>query len=244
MPIDYLRELVEYWREKYDWRAREARLNQLSHFRTRIDGQSIHFIHARSKHPDAQPLLIIHGWPGSVVEFLDVIPRLTDPESHGGTAADAFHVVAPSLPGYGFSEPTRSPGWDVERIAHAFIELMARLGYARYASQGGDWGAQITTRIGAFDPEHCSRRPPEHAAWARLPRRRSPSPKATKPTWPSWPSSRRGSRPTRTCRPPSPRPSVRGSTIRRRVCSPGSSRSSAPGATATATRRTPSAAIS
>jgi pimeloyl-ACP methyl ester carboxylesterase len=155
IPIDYLRELIGYWRDEYDWRAQEARLNQLEHFRTRIDGQSIHFIHARSPHANAFPLLLTHGWPGSVVEFLDVIPRLTEPERHGGSAADAFHVIAPSLPGYGFSEPTRTPGWDVPRIARAFIELMARLGHARYGAQGGDWGAQVTTRIGAFDPEHC-----------------------------------------------------------------------------------------
>jgi pimeloyl-ACP methyl ester carboxylesterase len=155
-PVDYVRELVEYWRDKYDWRAQEARLNQLAHFRTRIDGQSIHFIHARSAHAGAFPLLLMHGWPGSVVEFLDVIPRLTDPEAHGGRAADAFHVIAPSLPGYGFSEPTRTRGWDVRRIARAFIELMRRLGYARYGAQGGDWGAQIATRIGPLDPEHCA----------------------------------------------------------------------------------------
>jgi epoxide hydrolase len=156
IPIGYLRELVEYWRDTFDWRAQEARLNQLAHFRTRIEGQSIHFIHARSAHADAFPLLITHGWPGSVVEFLDVIPRLTDPEAHGARAADAFHVIAPSLPGYGFSEPPRGPGWDVQRIAQAFTELMGRLGYARYGAQGGDWGAQVTTRIGALDPSHCA----------------------------------------------------------------------------------------
>jgi epoxide hydrolase len=156
IPIDYLRELVDYWRDEYDWRVHEARLNELPHFRTRIDGQSIHFIHARSAHVDAFPLLITHGWPGSVVEFLDVIPRLTDPEAHGGRDDDAFHVIAPSLPGYGFSEPTRTRGWDVRRIARAFIELMGRLGYLRYGAQGGDWGAQVATRIGAFDPEHCA----------------------------------------------------------------------------------------
>ena len=156
VPIDYLRDLVAYWRDKYDWRTQEARLNELPHYRTRIDGQSIHFIHARSKHADALPLLIVHGWPGSVVEFLDVIPRLTDPEAHGGRASDAFHVIAPSLPGYGFSEPTRTRGWDPWRIARAFIELMARLGYARYGVQGGDWGSQVVTRIGALDPEHCA----------------------------------------------------------------------------------------
>jgi pimeloyl-ACP methyl ester carboxylesterase len=172
IPIAYLRELVEYWRDTFDWRAQEARLNALAHFRTRIDGQSIHFVHARSAHADALPLLITHGWPGSVVEFLDVIPRLTDPQAHGGRAADAFHVVAPSLPGYGFSEPPRTRGWDVPRVARAFTELMARLGYARYGAQGGDWGAQVTTRIGALDPEHCVGlhlnmaigRPPENAA--------------------------------------------------------------------------------
>ena len=156
ISIDYVRELVEYWRHEYDWRAQEARLNALPHFRTRIDGQSIHFVHARSARADALPLLITHGWPGSVVEFLDVIPRLTDPEAHGGLAADAFHVIAPSLPGYGFSEPTRTRGWDVRRIARAFIELMRRLGYARYGAQGGDWGAQVATRIGALDPDHCA----------------------------------------------------------------------------------------
>jgi pimeloyl-ACP methyl ester carboxylesterase len=156
MPVDYLRELVEYWRDGYDWRAQEARLNDLAHYRTSIDDQSIHFVHARSPNPDAFPLLLTHGWPGSIVEFLDVIPRLTDPEAHGRRAADAFHVVAPSLPGYGFSEPPRTRGWDVVRTARAFAELMRGLGYTRYGAQGGDWGAQIATRIGALDPEHCA----------------------------------------------------------------------------------------
>jgi pimeloyl-ACP methyl ester carboxylesterase len=156
IPIDYLQELVEYWVDAYDWRSEEARLNELAHFRTAIDGQLIHFIHARSPHADAMPLLLTHGWPGSVVEFLDVIPRLTDPEAYGGRPADAFHVIAPSLPGYGFSEPPRAPGWDVRRIAEAFVVLMSRLGYGRYVAQGGDWGAQVTTRIGVLDPEHCA----------------------------------------------------------------------------------------
>ena len=155
-PADYLRDLVAYWQDDYDWRAAEARLNELPHFRTTIDGQSIHFIHAHSSRADALPLLIGHGWPGSVVEFLDVIPHLTEPEAHGGKATDAFHVVAPSLPGYGFSEPTRTRGWDPWRIARAFAELMARLGYTRYGAQGGDWGAQVVTRIGALDTEHCA----------------------------------------------------------------------------------------
>jgi epoxide hydrolase len=156
IPIDYLRELVEYWRNTYDWRPQEARLNELAHFRTGIDGQSIHFVHARSPHTGALPLLLMHGWPGSVVEFLDVIPRLTQPEAHEGSAADAFHVVAPSLPGYAFSDATRTRGWDVWRIARAFIELMGRLGYERYGAQGGDWGAQVATRIGALDPDGCA----------------------------------------------------------------------------------------
>lgn len=155
MPLDYLAELVAYWRDTYDWRAQEAHLNTFPHFRTSIDGQSIHFVHARSAHPGAFPVLMTHGWPGSVVEFLDVIPRLTEPEAHGGGSADAFHVVAPSLPGYGFSEPTRTTGWDVRRIALAFMELMRRLGYTRYGAQGGDWGAQVATRIGALGGDRC-----------------------------------------------------------------------------------------
>jgi epoxide hydrolase len=156
LPVEYLRDLAQYWRDVYDWRAEEARLNRLEHFRTEIDGQSIHFVHARSQHADAMPLLLTHGWPGSIAEFLDVIPRLTAPEAHGGRAEDAFHVVAPSLPGYGFSEPTRTRGWDTWRVARAFTELMQRLGYARYGAQGGDWGAQVSTRIGLVDPEHCA----------------------------------------------------------------------------------------
>ena len=145
-PVEYLLELVTYWRDKYDWRVHEARLNELDHFRTTIDGQSIHFVHARSSRDGAFPILLLHGWPGSVVEFLDVIPRLTD----------EFDLVVPSLPGYGFSEPTRTTGWDVARIARAFTALMARLGYDRYGAQGGDWGAQITTKLGVLDAEHCA----------------------------------------------------------------------------------------
>jgi pimeloyl-ACP methyl ester carboxylesterase len=145
IPYDYLRELVATWRDDYDWRAHEANLNRFEHYRTTIDGQSIHFLHAHSERADALPLLLVHGWPGSIVEFLDVIPLLTND----------FHVVAPSLPGYGFSEPPRTRGWDPSRIARAFAELMARLGYERYGAQGGDWGAQVVTRLGALDAEHC-----------------------------------------------------------------------------------------
>lgn len=154
--LAYLRELCTYWRDKYDWRAQEARLNRLSHFRTTIDGQPVHFVHERSPHEDATPLVLTHGWPGSFLIFSKVIEPLTNPTAHGGRAEDAFHVVCPSLPGYGFSGPTRERGWDPQRIAEAEIELMRRLGYERYGAQGGDWGSIITTQIGRLDPEHCA----------------------------------------------------------------------------------------
>jgi pimeloyl-ACP methyl ester carboxylesterase len=154
VPEAYLQELCRYWADAYDWRATEARLNGLAQFRTEIDGLGIHFIHVRSRHPDALPLIITHGWPGSIVEFLKVIGPLSDPTAHGGDPADAFHVVCPSLPGYGFSDKPTKPGWDVERIAGAWARLMARLGYQRYGAQGGDWGTSITTSIGQQDPDH------------------------------------------------------------------------------------------
>jgi microsomal epoxide hydrolase len=154
--LAHLKELVAFWRDRFDWRAAEARLNAFPQFRTHIDGQWIHFHHVRSRHEGALPLLLLHGWPGSVVEFLDVIGPLTDPEAYGGRAADAFHVVCPSLPGYGFSEPTRTRQWDVQRMADAFAALMARLGYARYGAQGGDWGSLITTQIGLRDAAHLA----------------------------------------------------------------------------------------
>jgi epoxide hydrolase len=154
VPLAYTRELCDYWAEGYDWRATEARLNALPQFRTEIDGLGIHFIHFRSPHADALPLIITHGWPGSIVEFLKVIGPLADPVVHGGDAADAFHVVCPSLPGYGFSDKPAQRGWGVERIAAAWIELMARLGYERYGAQGGDWGTSITTIMGQEDPDH------------------------------------------------------------------------------------------
>ncbi len=163
IPSDYVRELAAYWRDEYDWRAQEARLNELAHFRTRIDGQSIHLIHARSARADAFPLLITHGWPGSVVEFLDVIPRLTDPEAHGGRAADAFHVIAPSLPGYGFSEPTRARGWDVRRIARAFIELMHRLGICALRRAGWRLGRSGRNEDRGARPRSLRRHPSQHA---------------------------------------------------------------------------------
>ncbi len=153
---EYLQDLCAYWRDEYDWRAHEARLNAFDQFVTEIDGQRIHFLHARSPEEGAMPLLLSHGWPGSVVEFLHVIDPLRDPAAHGGDTADAFHVVAPSLPGYGWSGPTVDRGWNPSRMADAFAELMARLGYERYIAQGGDWGSMISTRIGIQDPEHVA----------------------------------------------------------------------------------------
>jgi microsomal epoxide hydrolase len=154
--LDYLRDLVGYWRDGYDWRSTEARLNQLDHHTTEIDGQTIHFLHAPSPVADALPLVLTHGWPGSIVEFLDVIEPLRDPGRHGGDPADAFHVVCPSLPGYAFSGPTHERGWHTGRIAAAWAQLMARLGYRRYVAQGGDWGAFITTQLAFADPEHVA----------------------------------------------------------------------------------------
>jgi epoxide hydrolase len=156
VPLAYMRELCRYWADGYDWRATEARLNALPQFRTEIDGLGIHFIHVRSPHPDALPLIITHGWPGSIVEFLKVIGPLSDPPAHGGDAADALDVVCPSLPGYGFSDRPAQPGWSVERIAAAWTRLMARLGYERYGAQGGDWGTSISTSIGQQDPGHVA----------------------------------------------------------------------------------------
>ncbi len=155
IPLAYVQEVCGYWAEEYDWREREARLNRFAQFKTGVDGLGIHFVHARSPHADALPLLITHGWPGSIVEFHKVIEPLTDPTAHGGAAADAFHVVCPSLPGYGFSDKPTTSGWGVGRIADAWGQLMRRLGYERYVAQGGDWGAMVTTCIGSQDPEAC-----------------------------------------------------------------------------------------
>jgi len=156
IPLSYVQEVCGYWAKEYDWREREARLNRFAQFKTEVDGLGIHFVHARSPHADALPLLITHGWPGSIVEFHKVIEPLTDPTAHGGAAADAFHVVCPSLPGYGFSDKPTASGWGVGRIADAWGQLMRRLGYERYLAQGGDWGAMVTTCIGAQDPDGCA----------------------------------------------------------------------------------------
>ncbi len=154
--LAYLRELCETWRTKYDWRAHEARFNEWAHVLTEIDGTQVHAIHARSPEPNALPLVVTHGWPGSVSEFLDVVEPLRNPRAHGGDPADAFHVVVPSIPGYGWSGPTREPGWDVRRVALAWKELMARLGYTRYGAQGGDWGSMISMQLGIVDAAHVA----------------------------------------------------------------------------------------
>lgn len=148
VPQDYLRDLAEHWGTTYDWRAHEARLNEFPQFTTLIDGQTVHFLHVRSPEPGALPLVLTHGWPGSVAEFLHVIGPLTDPARYGGDPADAFHVVAPSLPGFGFSSPLAAPGWNTDRVAAAWAELMGRLGYHRYGVQGGDTGAVVSPQIG------------------------------------------------------------------------------------------------
>lgn len=153
--LEYLQELVNYWLHEYNWRASEERMNSFDQFVTEIDGTQIHFLHVRSPEAEALPLLLTHGWPGSFVEFLDVIGPLTDPVNHGGNANDAFHVVIPSLPGYGFSGPTRARGWHPGRVARAWKTLMKELGYERYVAQGGDWGSFVTTQVALADPEHC-----------------------------------------------------------------------------------------
>jgi len=154
VPLGYLQELAAYWADGYDWRKQEARLNELPQFTTTIDGAGVHFLHVRSPEPDALPLLLTHGWPGSIAEFLQVIGPLTDPAAHGGDPTDAFHLVIPSIPGYGLSGPTHQPGWTTSRVARAWAELMARLGYQRYGAQGGDWGAFVSPELGRIDPDH------------------------------------------------------------------------------------------
>jgi pimeloyl-ACP methyl ester carboxylesterase len=154
VPLDYVKDLVEYWRTNYDWRKHEAELNEYPQFTTEIDGQNIHFLHIRSPEPGALPLTLTHGWPNSVVEYLDLIGPLTDPRAHGGDAVDAFHVVIPSLPGFAFSGPTTETGWDAQRTAKAWAELMKRLGYDRYGAHGNDAGAIVAPVQGRLDPDH------------------------------------------------------------------------------------------
>ncbi|MEO8654066.1 MAG: epoxide hydrolase family protein [Ramlibacter sp.] len=156
VPLAWMQDICRYWAEAYDWRAREASLNRFAQFVTTLDGLDVHFIHARSPHAGAMPLVITHGWPGSVVEFSKVIGPLTEPTRFGGNAADAFHVVCPSLPGFAFSGKPAGTGWGVDRIARAWMALAARLGYDRYGAQGGDWGSAVTAAIGGLDPGHCA----------------------------------------------------------------------------------------
>jgi microsomal epoxide hydrolase len=162
--LDELRPLAEHWADGYDWRRHEAELNAFPQFLTSVPGtsgaaqgggaaQRVHFLHVRSPRPDALPLVLTHGWPGSISEFTRLVGPLADPEAHGGDPADAFHVVVPSLPGYGFSGPTTEPGWDVRRIAGAWAELMARLGYERFGAQGGDWGSMVSRHLGDLAPD-------------------------------------------------------------------------------------------
>ena len=149
----YMRELIRYWRTAYDWRAHEAQLNALPHFKAEVDGIDLHFVHVRSEEPGALPLVITHGWPGSVYEFMDVIGPLTDPAAHGGDAADAFHLVLPSMPGYAFSSAPRSPGMGVDSVAGVVAKLMDRLGYERYGAQGGDWGSAVAAWLARDHPD-------------------------------------------------------------------------------------------
>ena len=155
IPLAYVRELCAYWRDSYDWRRIEARLNALPQFKTELDGVDVHFLHIRSAAAQAKPLVMTHGWPGSIIEFMKVIGPLSNPAAHGGSDADAFHLVIPTIPGYGFSDKPTETGWGTDRIAAAWSVLMARLGHDRYFAQGGDWGAVIAASIGAHDPEHC-----------------------------------------------------------------------------------------
>jgi pimeloyl-ACP methyl ester carboxylesterase len=155
-PLTRVKKLCEYWANEYDWRRCESRLNALGQYSTLVDGLNIHFIHVRSRNSGAVPLVLTHGWPGSVIEFLNVIGPLTDPAAHGGDPADSFHVVVPSRPGYGFSDKPTKAGWGVERIGDAWITLMMRLGYTRFFAQGGDWGAAVTTAIGMRRPPECA----------------------------------------------------------------------------------------
>jgi len=156
IPLAYMQEIVDYWRNDYDWRRWENMLNEFGQYKTEIDGLNIHFLHIRSPHENALPIVITHGWPGSVAEFYKVIGPLTDPTEHGGNAEDAFHVVCPSLPGYGFSDRPTETGWGIEKIGRTWGRLMDRLGYTRYVAQGGDWGAIVTQSMGLTETEHCA----------------------------------------------------------------------------------------
>ena len=181
VPLATMQELARYWAEEYDWRKCEEKLNALPNFITEIDGLDIHFIHVRSEHENALPIVVCHGWPGSVIEQLKIIGPLTDPTAHGASASDAFHVVIPSMPGYGFSGKPTSTGWDPVHTAKAYVELMKRLGYTRFVAQGGDWGAIVVNAMGLYRRlRNCSASTPTSPA--RFRRTSSPRP---------WPAARR-----------------------------------------------------
>ena len=156
VPLAYMQEIHAYWRDRYDWRRCETTLNSYPQWITELDGLDIQFMHVRSPHADALPMVMTHGWPGSILEFMKVLGPLTDPTKHGGEARDAFHVVCPTLPGFGFSGKPTAPGWTLNRIGRAWGELMARLGYDRYVAQGGDWGSAVTLSIGETETVHCA----------------------------------------------------------------------------------------
>jgi epoxide hydrolase len=171
VPLAYLNVLAEYWRDQFDWRAQESKLNQYPQFTAEIDGQTIHFLHHRSPEPDALPLLLLHSWPGSFVEFVQMLGPLSDPKAHGGNPAEAFHVMVPSIPGFGFSTPVRGSGWAAGRTARAFASLMNELGYERYGVHGGDIGAGIAGSLSGVDPDrvvgvHVSSDPPTAVSFA------------------------------------------------------------------------------
>lgn len=153
VPLDYMRELAEYWRTEYDWRKHEARLNEFLQFLTTIDGQDLHFLNVRSPEPEAMPVILTYGWPSSIVDFMKILGPLTDPRAHGGDPADAFHVVVPSIPGFGFSGPTHDTGWNLDRMTKALAVLMSRLGYQRYGAHGGDFGALVSPQLGRLHPD-------------------------------------------------------------------------------------------
>ncbi len=155
IPLDYMKEIKQYWENDYDWPARLAKLNQWPGYKTEIDGLGIHFLHVRSPNENAMPLLLTHGWPGSIIEFQKVIGPLSDPAAHGGSASDAFHLVIPTLPGFGYSDKPTAPGWNIDRIAGAWDALMVKLGYESYVAQGGDWGSIVTAAIGVQNLGHC-----------------------------------------------------------------------------------------
>lgn len=156
IPLSYMRDIHDTWLNDYDWRPTEARINALGSFKTQIDDLDIHFLHIRSPHAQARPLILTHGWPGSILEFTKVIGPLTQPTEYGGAPSDAFHLVIPSIPGFGFSQKPQTPGWTIEHIAEAWAELMRRLGYTHYFAQGGDWGSAISVALGRADRAHCA----------------------------------------------------------------------------------------